>query len=136
MYLPVMVMVFKMMCMEGLSHRDTLPRPPLWVGEGGCSCIVFALCCCFTGVWIGRACMYACLYEWTDACMYVYICVSCMYTMHVFHVCIPCMCSVDVKRGCTSYKYMYMYVSPCVCMNTHVCVHVYVCISVYIYVCV
>ena len=84
---PVMVMVFRMMCMEGLSHRDTLPPPPLWVGEGGCSRIVFALCCCYTRVCIGTVCMYACMYEWMDACMYVFhVCIPCMYIMFVYHV--------------------------------------------------
>ena len=69
--------------------------------------------------------MYACTYEWMDACMYV------------FHVCIPCMYSVDVNRGCKSYKYMYMYVSLCICMNTqyvYLYMYVYLCI-IYRYVC-
>ena len=29
--------------MEGLSHRDTLPRPPLWVGEG-VAVVLYLLC--------------------------------------------------------------------------------------------
>ena len=66
--------------MEGLSHRDMLP--PLWVGEG-CSRIVFALYCCYTVVWIGTVCMYACMYEWMDIeCIQMYIecrvCIECL----------------------------------------------------------
>ena len=35
MYRPAMVMVLRMMCMEGLSHRDMLPPPPpVGVGKG------------------------------------------------------------------------------------------------------
>ena len=72
-----------MICMEGLSHRDTLPPPPPVGGGGGCSRIAFALYCCYIRVWIGAVCMYACMYEWMDAGMYVYhVCI------HAYHKCI------------------------------------------------
>ena len=78
-----MVMVLRMMCMEGLSHRDTFP-PPSPVGGGGglqsyCVCFVLLL---YRG--LDRYSMYVCMYVWVDGCMYVYI-------MHVYHVCISCL---------------------------------------------
>ena len=45
MYPSVMVMVLRMMCMEGLSHRDTLPplHPPCGWGRG--VAVVLCLLC-------------------------------------------------------------------------------------------
>ena len=68
--------------MEGLSHRDTLPPPPPVGGGGGCNRIMFAVYCYYTGVWIGTVCMYACMYKWMDACMYIYI--SYIYIYHIY----------------------------------------------------
>ena len=46
-YPPVMVMILRMMSMEGLSHSDTLPPPPsVGVGRGlqsYCICVVLLL---------------------------------------------------------------------------------------------
>lgn len=38
---PVMVMVRRIMCMEGLSHRDMLPPPPPVGVGGGCGGSMF-----------------------------------------------------------------------------------------------
>ena len=79
-----MVMVLRMMCMEGLSHRDTLPPPP----PCGCGRGLQSYCVCFVLLFsrgLDRYSMYVCMYVCVDGCMYV--CISCMYIMFVYHVC-------------------------------------------------
>ena len=96
--------------MEGLSHRDTLPPPPPVGGGGGlqsyCVCFVLLL---YRG--LDRYSMYVCMYVRVDGCMFV--CISCMYTMYVYHVCLPCMYSVDVTMDVN-------HISICTCMYLYV----------------
>ena len=88
---PAMVMVLRMMCMEGLSHRDMLAPPPLWVWERGCGGSIFVFYVCTPPVMmmvlrimrmegrspIGIRYPRPPLWVWEVGCEYV--CIVCMY---------------------------------------------------------
>ena len=114
---PVVVMVLRMMCMQGLAHKKRLPPR-----EGGCSRIVYL----YVYVWI---CMYVYMYMYV--CKYVCKCI-CMY-MHIYiYVCICMNTHVCVYVYVCMYVSMYVNVFVCFCMY----MHVYVWIRMYMYVCI
>ena len=118
-----MVMVLRMMCMQGLAHKKRLPPR-----EGGCSRIVYL----YVYVWI---CMYVYMYMYV--CKYVCKCI-CMY-MHIY-VCICMNTHVCVYVYVCMYVSMYVNVFVCFCMYMHVYVwirmYMYVCVYIYIYLCI